>query len=197
MPKLTIHNSGIFIFQFLFEILIFINHRWLQKTDGVHSELALQQVQPTICALPLSLMENLSYQEIDSQAKCFRISVKWLNYRALQNSTCQLILPGPENINSIKIGRWSCGRTYLPYVCVTGLRVRSRAGNGQNWLYTYNNFEVVTWNHHVSILDPFHSRSRFSSHLTLKDNVHRFMSINIRWPLQKFRRNLKRKKDKR
>lgn len=53
----------------------------------------------------------------------------------------------------------------------------------------YNNFEVIAWDDGVSILDPFHSGSRRAGDLTLKDDVHGLVGINVGWPLQILGRN--------
>jgi hypothetical protein len=56
---------------------------------------------------------------------------------------------------------------------------------------TYYNLKVVTWDNHVSILDPLHSGGRLPSHLTFKYDVHGLVSIYTGRSFQEFRLGFK------
>lgn len=59
----------------------------------------------------------------------------------------------------------------------------------ENVTRAYDDFEVVTGNDSVSILDPFDSGSWRAGDLALKDDVHGLVGINVGWPLDKLGRN--------
>lgn len=64
-----------------------------------------------------------------------------------------------------------------------------RNNNGGNG--TYYNLKVVTGDDSVSVLDPFDRGGRCAGDLTLEDDVHGLVGVNVGRPLRKLRRNCK------
>lgn len=54
---------------------------------------------------------------------------------------------------------------------------------------TYDDFEVVTGDDSISVLDPFDGGSRRPRNLALKDDVHGLVGVDVGRPLGELRRN--------